>query len=80
MGGKGKSVSARLGGCFWRRGSGGGKSAGGATRHVLVVSVSAGDGSRGRYGRLGPATPAEVTGRRGPRLANAAGGGGWGGR
>jgi len=71
-GGGGKSVSAGWGGCCWRRGSGGGKSMGGAKRHVLVVSVSAGDGSRGRCGRLVPATPAEVTGRRGPRLTNAA--------
>jgi len=55
-------------------------SAGGATRHVWVVSVSAGDSTRGRCGRLGLATPAEVTGRRGPRLANPAGGGAWGGR
>jgi len=46
----------------------------------MVVSVLAGVGSRGRCSRPGAAAPAEGEGRRGRRHANAAGGGGWGGR
>jgi len=46
----------------------------------MAVSVSAGVGSRGRCSRPGAAAAAEVEGRRGGRLANAASGGGWGGR
>jgi len=53
---------------------------GGEERNALVVSVLAGLGSRGRCSRPVAATPAEVEGRRGRRLANAAGGGAWGGR
>jgi len=73
-------AGARGRGCCWRLGSAGGKSVGGEEPHALAVSVLAGVGSRGRCSRPGAAAPAEVEGRRGRRLANAAGGGGWGGR